>query len=148
MAWRMAGRLSARAASRCSFFPCRQTEAAVLQERAGDHRHQRVSVQPGPRPALEMVEPQLFLQLLVRLLARPAHPYRDRQDLEPCPRRQVRQIVFALAGCTVLADHPGLFSQHVRGAAVTDPLRRPVCHLDAPGREPRAQPPPLPSRTS
>jgi hypothetical protein len=44
----------------------------VLQEGEGDHGHERVPVQAGPGAALEVVEPQFLLHLLMRLLAHPA----------------------------------------------------------------------------
>jgi hypothetical protein len=44
----------------------------MLEEAKGDHHHQRVPVQARPGPSFEVVEPQLFLHLLVRLLARPS----------------------------------------------------------------------------
>ena len=47
-------------------------EPQVLEERERDHGHQRVPVQAGPGAALEVVEAQLLLELLVRLLAGPA----------------------------------------------------------------------------
>ena len=37
----------------------------VLQEGEGDHRHQCMAVQPDPGAALEVVEAELLLQLLV-----------------------------------------------------------------------------------
>ena len=54
------------------FFPPRRGEASGLREGVGDHRHQRVSMQPGPRAALEVVEAELLLHLLMHLLADPA----------------------------------------------------------------------------
>lgn len=54
------------------FFPPRCFEAAGLQEGVGDHRHQGVSVQARPGPALEMVEPEFLLELLMRLFADPS----------------------------------------------------------------------------
>ena len=42
----------------------------MLQEGEGEQGHQRVSVQARPRAALEVIKPKLFLELLVRLLAR------------------------------------------------------------------------------
>jgi len=47
-------------------------EAQVLQVGAGDARHQRVSVQPGPGASLEVIEAEFFLELPVGLLADPA----------------------------------------------------------------------------
>ena len=39
----------------------------MLEEGERDHREQRVVVQPEPRAALEVIEPEFFLQSLVRL---------------------------------------------------------------------------------
>ena len=50
-----------------SFFPSRCFEAAGLEEGVGDHRHQRVSVQTGPRSTFEVVEAEFLLELLMRL---------------------------------------------------------------------------------
>ena len=47
-------------------------EAEVLQVGAGDAGHQRMSVQTGPGPPLEVSETEFLLELLVRLLADPA----------------------------------------------------------------------------
>src|SRR4051812_7410928 len=94
------------------FFP----QPPLLQECEGQHRQQGVMVQRSPTPALEMVEPKLLLELLVRLLADPsmAEPSirlprsgrqqpaeggldRSRELLQRRPGRQVRQVVLALA---------------------------------------------------
>jgi hypothetical protein len=40
-------------------------EAVVLEEGVADHREQRVMMQPRPAPAFEVIEPQLFLHLLM-----------------------------------------------------------------------------------
>lgn len=50
----------------------RRDEAAMLEECERDHREQRVVVQPESRTALEVIEPEFVLQLLVRLLTAPA----------------------------------------------------------------------------
>jgi hypothetical protein len=47
-------------------------ETPMLEEGIGHQDHEGVVVQPMPRPALEVVEPEFFLPLLVRLLADPA----------------------------------------------------------------------------
>jgi hypothetical protein len=47
-------------------------EPQVLEEGKADERQQRVVVQAAPGAPLEVVEPEFFLQLLVRLLAAPA----------------------------------------------------------------------------
>lgn len=46
--------------------PAPFTEAEVLQEDEADHRQEPVMAQPEPAPALEVIEPELFLELLVR----------------------------------------------------------------------------------
>jgi hypothetical protein len=53
---------------------------------AGDHRHERMSMKALPGPALEVIETEFFLQLLVCLLANPSR-------LEVAAR--VRSSVFA-----------------------------------------------------
>jgi hypothetical protein len=55
------------------FFP----EPPLLQEREGHHRQQGMMVQRSSTSALEMVEPELFLELLVRLLANPSSATRS-----------------------------------------------------------------------
>ena len=47
-------------------------EAVVLQVGEGHHAQQRVMVQPQPGAALEVVETELVLELLVRLLDIPS----------------------------------------------------------------------------
>ncbi len=46
-----------------SFFPSRLSDRAALQEGIGHHRHQGVAVEPGPGPALEVVQAEFFLEL-------------------------------------------------------------------------------------
>ena len=46
-------------------------EPQVLEERERDHGHQRVPVQAGPGPTLEVAEPELLLELLMHLLDSP-----------------------------------------------------------------------------
>ena len=48
--------------------PTRSLQAPVLQIGKSDAGHQRVPVQAGPGPALEVAEPEFLLQLLVHLL--------------------------------------------------------------------------------
>src|SRR4051794_13095518 len=79
-------------------------EAEVLEEGEGELAQEHVVVQAAPAPALEMVQPQLLLELLVHLLADPARLDQRRQDLERCVGRMVRQVVLALARGAVLAD--------------------------------------------
>ena len=64
------------------FFPPRPIvlgEAQMLQKGVSDAAHQGMPVQSGPGPTLEMPEPQLPLELLMRLLADPARLDRRRE---------------------------------------------------------------------
>jgi len=54
------------------FFPSRLSEAAGLQEGICDDRHESMAMEACPGSAFKMVEAELFLELLVRLLANPA----------------------------------------------------------------------------
>src|SRR4051812_37517413 len=47
-------------------------EPQVLQEGEGEQAQERVVMEPAPGPPLEVVEPELVLELLVQLLAYPA----------------------------------------------------------------------------
>lgn len=58
--------------ARASFFPTRCPEAAGLQEGEGDHAHESVSMKSLPSSSLEVIKAELFLELLVSLLADPA----------------------------------------------------------------------------
>src|SRR4249920_2633306 len=87
----------------------------------------------SPRPPLEVVEAEFFLELLVSLLADPARLDRRGQRLEAGFRRQVREIVFLLSGRAPLADEPNFVARHMLHALVADPLRLPVgdAHADS-----------------
>jgi hypothetical protein len=54
------------------FFPLRFYGAAMLQEGVSDHRHERVTMKALPGSSLEVVEADLFFQLLMGLLADPS----------------------------------------------------------------------------
>src|SRR5690348_4294281 len=86
--------------------PADLPEPQVLEERKADERHQRVVVQPAPSPALEVIEPELLLELLVRLLAAPARLDRRGQYAQRRARRVVGQVVLLLARVAPLADEP------------------------------------------
>ena len=51
--------------------PTRSPQAPVLQIGESDAGHQRVPVQAGPGPTLEIAETKLLLQLLMHLLDSP-----------------------------------------------------------------------------
>ena len=79
------------------FSPCGGVQAEMLQEQVGDQRQQRMPMQAPPGAALKMIEPEFLLELLVRLLAHPACLDQRGELLERRVRRQVGQVVFALA---------------------------------------------------
>src|SRR5687767_12087164 len=83
-------------------------EAQVLQVGEGDAGHQRVAVQAGPRPPLEMAETQLLLELLVPLLADPACLDRRGERTQRRAGRQVAEVVLALAARAPVAHQPHL----------------------------------------
>jgi hypothetical protein len=68
----------------------------MLQVSACDAAHQRVSVQAGPGPSLEMSEAEFLLELLVCLLTDPARLDGGRQRPQRRVHRPVAQIVFPL----------------------------------------------------
>src|SRR3712207_6737402 len=148
MARRMAGRLGdgGGPGMRRGIFPRPRRalagEAEVLQVSEGDAGHQRVPVQPGPGAPLEVAQAQFLLELLVRLLADPTRLDRGGEGAQRCPRRQVAEVVLALAARTPLADQPGLLARQVTivgpDRAVTDP--------DAGRREPGGEGPLVPCR--
>src|SRR5579875_2747850 len=64
-------------------------EPEMVQEGERQHAHQRMVVQPAPGPALEVIETEFLLHLLVHLLADPALLDRAHQ----CPLRGVRRVI-------------------------------------------------------
>ena len=78
------------------FPPLGGSEALILQEEIRDQRHQRVPMQPAPGAALEVVEPELFSELLMGVLAHPTRFDRGGQLLQRCVGRQVGQIILLL----------------------------------------------------
>jgi hypothetical protein len=105
-------------------------QATGLQERIGDHGQERVSVQACPGAALEVVEPEFFLELLVRLLANPSGLDGGRKLLERSVGGQVGQVVLALAGRALLPHDPHLLAGQVLRSHVVDPLRRSIGYAD------------------
>ena len=57
-------------------------EPQMLEEGEGELAQERVVMQPAPAPALEMIEAELVLHLLVHLLADPARLDRRGQGPE------------------------------------------------------------------
>lgn len=106
MAARMAGRLGCGGGPARLFPPLRRGEAAVLEKGVGEHRHERVSVQPGPGSALEVVEAERLLELLVGLLAGPARLDGGRERVQAGVGGKIAGVVLRLAGRPALADDP------------------------------------------
>jgi len=92
----MAGRLGCGGGPLGFFPPPHGRKALVLQEAERDQRHQRVPMQAPPRAAFKMVQAQLFLELLMRLLAHPTRFDRGGQLLQRCVGRQVGQVMLLL----------------------------------------------------
>ena len=84
----------------------------MLEEGVGNHCHQGVSVKALPGSPLEVIEPQFFLQLLMRLFANPSRFDDGRQSAQVRFGRQVGEIIF--------------FSPDVR--------RSPISQTSSPGR--------------
>src|SRR3712207_1459745 len=81
---------------------------------------------------LEVAQAQFLLELLVRLLSDPTRLDRGGEGAQRCPRRQVAEVVLALAARTPLADQPGLLARQV---TIVGPDRA-VADPDAGRREP------------
>ncbi len=86
-----------------------------------------------------MVEAELFLELLVGLLAYPPGFDGTGQLFERRVAGQIAEIVFTLAGGAMLTDQPDLFAGKMLLAKVTDTLRRPVSDPHAHGSKPRRE---------
>jgi len=54
------------------FFPARLCEAAMLEERVGDHCHECVTMKALPGSSLEVIKPEFLFQLLMGLFANPS----------------------------------------------------------------------------
>src|SRR3954453_9943435 len=77
-------------------------EPQVLEEGEGQLAEQGVVMEPAPGAALEVVQPELVLELLVHLLADPARLDQSGQDLERRAGREVREVVLPFAARAVL----------------------------------------------
>ena len=82
-------------------------------------------MQSGPRPALEMPEAKLALELLVRLLAHLVGPDRRRQCAQQHAGRQVVVVELALAGGPPLASHPATLPRPADDGYCPTPRRLP-----------------------
>ena len=101
-------------ASSGRFFPPRcGLEPEVLEIGTCDAGHERMSVQAGPGSSLEVVKTEFLLKLLVRLLADPASLNGCRQTAQRSARREIAEIVFALAAAAPFTDEPDVFTGQV-----------------------------------
>jgi hypothetical protein len=117
------------------FSPTRCSESAVLEEREGDHGHQRVAVKAFPGSAFEVVEAEFFLELLMGLFADPARLDRGGESFEISVERDLDQIVFSFAGSAPFADEPGLYAGQMLHAFLANPLWRSIGHAHPGGGE-------------
>src|SRR5215217_5679050 len=102
--------------------PPRRLQAPVLQIGKGDAGHQRVPMQPGPGPAFEVAKPELLLELLVHLLARPARLDGGDQPAQRGPLRQVAEVVLRLAAVAPFADQPEFLARQAGALDVERPV--------------------------
>ena len=118
----------------------------MLEEEEADHGHQRVIVEAAPRTALEVIEPELFFELLVDLLAGPASLDCAGDGLERSFGGMIGEMVFGLSNRATFRYEPDIFSgqmnavggfraigsAHANGAEVSGewPLR-PITPRDA-----------------
>src|SRR4029078_2331540 len=84
-----------------------------------------VVVQATPAPALEMVEAQLVLHLLVHLLADPTSLVQGRKARERRIGRVIGQLLLPLAAGAILADQPSLFTRKMLPFGGYRPVRHP-----------------------
>src|ERR1700759_2214012 len=104
------------------FSPPRSLQAPVLQIGKGNAGHQRVPMQAGPGPAFEVTEPELLLELLVHLLARPACLDAGGQLPQRGPLRPVAEVVVLLAAVAPFADQPELRARQAGALGVARPV--------------------------
>src|SRR3954463_1738086 len=108
---RMAGKLGCGGGPLAFLFSPRSCpQPQMLQEQIRNQGQQRMPMQAPPRAALEVIEPEFFLELLVRLLTYPARLDQGGQLLQRRVWRQVGQVVLALPRGTVLAHQPHLIA--------------------------------------
>ena len=69
----------------------------MLEERVGDHSHERMTVKALPGSSLEVIEAEFFFQLLMGLLADPSRLDGGSQGAQVRPGGQVGEMVFLLS---------------------------------------------------
>ena len=115
------------------------------QEAVGQHHQAGVVVEPPPRPALEVVQAQLLLHLLVALLHRPAAlPQPDRLDPARV-RRQVAEGVLDLAVGLLLDQQPDRLGPGALARSPSPGPARPAARRTGPTAAPWSPPARSPS---
>src|SRR6266536_3986581 len=107
--------------------PC-GVDSQVLEVGERDAGHERVSVQAGPGPSLEIVEAEFLLELLMRLLADPACLDRRSQASECGANREIAEIVFALSAAAPFPDEPDFLARQVAVARAAWSIGHPHAH--------------------
>ncbi len=82
-----------------------------------------------------MIEPEFLFELLVCLFADPSGFYRGGQRLDGGIGRQVRDVIFFLAGRASLANEPHLIARHALYTIIKHPMLMAVSHPNAAGGE-------------
>jgi len=113
----------------------------MLEEGESEHHHQGVPMNPGPGAALEVVEAEFLLHLLMRLLADPARLDDFGQALQGGVGGQVGEVVLAFAGRAVFANEPSRLTGQVLLALVENALWRTIGDAHAQGGEARPERP-------
>src|SRR4051812_29796220 len=80
-------------------------------------------MQAGPGAAFEVAEPELLLELLVHLLARPARLDGSDQPAQRGPLRPVAEVVLRLAAVAPFADQPEFLARQAGVLGVARPIR-------------------------
>ena len=106
-------------------------EPQMLEEGHGELAQEGVVVQAAPAPALEVVQAQLVLHLLVHLLANPARLDQGGQRLERGLGWEVGQVVLPFTGGAVLAYQPRLLAGEVLPSCGDRPVGHPHPHPQA-----------------
>ena len=108
MAWRTAGKVGWGGGPLILFFPSCLCEAAMLEKGVSDHCHERMTVKALPGSSLEVIETELFFELLMSLLTNPSRLDGRRQGGQVGRRREIGEIVLLLSRHPVFADKPNL----------------------------------------
>ena len=87
-----------------------------------------------------MVEAELFLELLVRLLTDPSGFDRGCEHLKAGISRQVRHIVFLFASRPAFADEPDLVAWHALHTIIEHSVLMAIRNADTVGCEETCQP--------